>query len=75
MSHNFGYDLPKKMHPEFSKLVQKKCEELGREFIPKELLKYSAKTILKFIRNTLLQSVKFTKKAKTVKIMCTSRAR
>ncbi len=37
MSHNFGYDLPKKMHPEFSKLVQAKCEELGRELIPKEL--------------------------------------
>ncbi len=37
MSHNFGYDLPKRMHPEFSKLVQKKCEELERELIPKEL--------------------------------------
>lgn len=37
MSNNFGYDLPKKMHPEFSKLVQAKCEELERELIPKEL--------------------------------------
>ncbi len=37
MSNTFGYDLPKRMHPEFSKLVQAKCEELERELIPKEL--------------------------------------
>lgn len=37
MSNNFGFDLPKRMHPEFSKLVQAKCEELERELIPKEL--------------------------------------
>ncbi len=39
MNHNFGYDMPKRMHPEFAKLVQNKCEELERELIPKELLK------------------------------------
>ena len=52
--------------------------DVGREYEPIiriNFLKYSAKTILKLIRNTLLQSVRFTKKAKTVKIMCTSRAR
>ena len=38
MNHTFGYDMPKRMHPEFAKLVQKKCEELERELIPKELL-------------------------------------
>ncbi len=38
MEHSFGYELPKKMHPEFGALVQKKCDELGRELIPKELL-------------------------------------
>ncbi len=37
MEHNFDYELPKKMHPEFGALVQKKCDELGRELIPKEL--------------------------------------
>lgn len=37
MSNTFGFDLPKRMHPEFSKLVQAKCEELGRELVPKEL--------------------------------------
>lgn len=37
MEHNFGYELPKKMHPEFGALVQVKCDELGRELVPKEL--------------------------------------
>lgn len=37
MNHNFGFDLPKKMHPEFGKLVQEECERLGRELISKEL--------------------------------------
>lgn len=37
LNHNFGYDMPKKMHPEFSNLVQAECERLGRELIPKEL--------------------------------------
>lgn len=46
MSHNFGYDLPKKMHPEFSKLVQRKCEELGRELIPKELFEVFSENYL-----------------------------
>lgn len=39
MNHNFGFDLPKRMHPEFSALVQKECDRLGRELIPKELFK------------------------------------
>lgn len=38
MSNNFGYHLPKKMHPEFGALVQKECERLGRELVPSELL-------------------------------------
>ena len=46
MSNNFGYDLPKRMHPEFSKLVQAKCEELGRELIPKELFDVFEKNYL-----------------------------
>ena len=46
MSHSFGYDFPKKMHPEFSKLVQRKCEELGRELIPKELFEVFSENYL-----------------------------
>ncbi|GHU81672.1 2-isopropylmalate synthase [Clostridia bacterium] len=38
MAHNYGYNFPKDMHPEFSKLVQAECDRLGRELIPSELL-------------------------------------
>lgn len=37
MAHNYGFKLPKAMHPEFSNLVQRKCEQLGRELISSEL--------------------------------------
>ncbi len=47
MSNNFGYDLPKRMHPEFSRLVQAKCEELERELIPKELYEVFEQNYLK----------------------------
>lgn len=38
MANNFGYNLPKAMHPEFSELVQSQCDKLGRELIANELL-------------------------------------
>ena len=53
MSNNFGYDLPKRMHPEFSKLVQAKCEALERELIPKELFEV-------FEQNYLEHPMKYT---------------
>lgn len=31
MSHDYGYNLPKKMHPEFGKIIQKVTEKLGSE--------------------------------------------
>lgn len=58
MSHNFGYDLPKKMHPEFSKLVQSKCEELGRELIPKELFDVFSQNYLEHEQKYVLTSRK-----------------
>lgn len=39
MQNNFGYNLPKKMHPEFGALVQKVCDDEGRELTPKEVFK------------------------------------
>lgn len=39
MNHNFGFDLPKKMHPEFGALVQAECEKVERELTSKELYK------------------------------------
>lgn len=37
MAENFGYYLPKQMHPEFGALVQKRCDRLSRELLPHEV--------------------------------------
>ena len=58
MNNNFGYDLPKRMHPEFSKLVQAKCEELGRELIPKELFEVFEDNYLEHKQKYVLSSRK-----------------
>lgn len=33
----FGYNMPKAMHPEFSKIVQKVCDEKGKELAKEEV--------------------------------------
>lgn len=38
MQNNFGYELPKAMHPEFGALVKAECDKLGRELSPQELM-------------------------------------
>ena len=37
MQQNFGYELPKAMHPEFGKIVKHACDALGREITPGEV--------------------------------------
>lgn len=37
MHQNFGYVLPKAMHPEFGKMVKKVCDQRGREISPDEV--------------------------------------
>lgn len=37
MQQNFGYNLPKAMHPEFGAIVKNACDEAGRELQPKEI--------------------------------------
>ncbi|MFI3252743.1 MAG: 2-isopropylmalate synthase [Eubacteriales bacterium] len=39
MEHNFGYDLPKAMHPEFGGIVQKATDNLGKEISSEEIHK------------------------------------
>ncbi len=34
MLHNFGFDLPKAMHPEFGRIVQEESDRLGKELKP-----------------------------------------
>lgn len=38
MQHTFGYTLPKAMHPEFGAAVTARCDQLGRELSPDEVM-------------------------------------
>ena len=37
MSTNYGYDLPKAMHPEFGAIVQAETDRLGTELLPSQI--------------------------------------
>ena len=37
MQHNFGFDLPKAMHPEFGRIVQAETDAVGREIPPQRI--------------------------------------
>ena len=37
MEHNFGFDLPKTMHPEFGAIVQKETDLVGKEIAPERI--------------------------------------
>lgn len=38
MANNFGYNLPKAMHPEFGRAVKHYCDEVGREISADEVM-------------------------------------
>ena len=38
MANNFGYNLPKAMHPEFGRAVKHYCDEVGREISANEVM-------------------------------------
>ncbi len=38
MEHEYGYNLPKAMHPEFGKIIKKKSDALGKELSPEEIM-------------------------------------
>ena len=50
MANTYGYKMPKQMHPEFSNLVQKKCDELGRELVPSELMDIFEESYINTVR-------------------------
>ena len=37
MEHNFGFDLPKSMHPEFGHIVQVETDKVGKEIPPERI--------------------------------------
>lgn len=38
MDYEFGYQLPKEMHPEFGNMIKEKSDEAGRELSPEEIM-------------------------------------
>ncbi len=38
MEHEFGYHLPKAMHPEFGEMIKRKSDETGKELSPEEIM-------------------------------------
>lgn len=38
MEHEFGYVLPKEMHPEFGEMIKRRSDEAGRELSPDEIM-------------------------------------
>ena len=46
MQHDFGYTLPRGMHPEFGQAVKSECDKLGRELSSDELMAVFNKTYI-----------------------------
>ena len=46
MENNFGYSLPKAMHPEFGAIVQEETDRLGTELLPSQIFELFDKNYL-----------------------------
>ncbi len=46
MENNYGYQLPKAMHPEFGAIVQKETDRLGTELLPSQIFELFDKEYL-----------------------------
>ncbi len=58
MQQNFGYDMPKAMHPEFGAVVKAACDAAGRELQPQEVFDLFQKEYLDVCEPYALKSYK-----------------
>ena len=63
MDHNFGYHLPKLMHPEFGQVVQLECDRTGKELTPDEVLGLFQREFLNISEPYALSRAKFYEEA------------
>lgn len=63
MDHNYGYHLPKAMHPEFGSVVQVECDRTGRELMPDEVLELFKREFLNISTPYALSRAKFYEEA------------
>ncbi|HOU11348.1 MAG TPA: 2-isopropylmalate synthase [Clostridiales bacterium] len=59
MNKNFGYDLPKAMHPEFGRIVKNYCDRVGREISADEVMELFRKEYIDIAGPYSLVSHKF----------------
>lgn len=63
MDHNYGYHLPKLMHPEFGAVVQMECDRTGRELTPDEVMGLFKREFLNISSPYALSRAKFYEEA------------
>ena len=63
MDHNFGYHLPKLMHPEFGQVVQLECDRTGKELSPSEVMGLFTREFLNISEPYALSRAKFYEEA------------
>ena len=63
MDHNYGYHLPKLMHPEFGAVVQLECDRTGRELTPDEVMQLFRREFLNISEPYSLSRAKFYEEA------------
>ncbi|URZ18238.1 2-isopropylmalate synthase [Clostridium felsineum] len=62
MESDFGFILPKSMHPEFGKIIKQKSDSLGGELTPEQIFKYFKEEYLEnrtpyYLRNYRIHSI------------------
>ena len=63
MDHNYGYHMPKAMHPEFGAVVQAECERTGRELTANEVYELFHREFLNISEPYALSRAKFYEEA------------
>ena len=63
MDHNYGYHLPKAMHPEFGAVVQAECDKTGRELTANEIYELFHREFLNISEPYALSRAKFYEEA------------
>ena len=63
MDHNYGYHMPKAMHPEFGAVVQAECDRTGRELTANEVYDLFHREFLNISEPYALSRAKFYEEA------------
>ena len=63
MDHNYGYHMPKAMHPEFGAVVQAECDRTGRELTANEVYELFHREFLNISEPSALSRAKFYEEA------------